>query len=423
MATLRQLSADLLAGAIRDPMPMAPLFVGEEVAAGTHFVSSFANVTAVVTAEGAVLIDTGSFALAEPTRVILRRDVTTPIHTAIYTHGHVDHCFGVELYEAEPGARPIRVVGHDAIARRFERYRLTQGYNARINARQFGIPVAFPDQFRAPDVTYATRLDLDIGGRRFELHHALGETDDATWVWIPDAGVVCAGDLFIWAAPNCGNPQKVQRYPREWAAAAREMAALGAEVLCPGHGPPIWGRAEVARALTETAELLETLVDQVVRLMNAGATLDRVLAEVRVPDALLARPYLAPIYDEPEFAIRNLWRLYGGWWDGDPARLKPARDAALGAELAALAGGVDRLVGRAEALAAAGDLALAAHVIELARHAAPGDAGVHRARAAIYRARGAAERSLMARGVYAAAADESDAQIMAVSGPTSSSTR
>src|SRR5690349_9102606 len=103
MATLRQLSADLLAGAVRDPMPMAPLFVGEEVAAGTHFVSSFANVTAVVTAEGAVLIDTGSFALAEPTRVILRRDVTTPIHTAIYTHGHVDHCFGVELYEAEPG--------------------------------------------------------------------------------------------------------------------------------------------------------------------------------------------------------------------------------------------------------------------------------------------------------------------------------
>jgi alkyl sulfatase BDS1-like metallo-beta-lactamase superfamily hydrolase len=242
---------------------------------------------------------------------------------------------------------------------------------------------------------------------------------------MPDAGVVCTGDLFIWAAPNCGNPQKVQRYPREWAAAAREMAALGAEVLCPGHGPPIWGRAEVARALTETAELLESLVDQVVRLMNAGATLDRVVADVRVPDALLARPYLAPIYDEPEFAIRNLWRLYGGWWDGDPARLKPARDAALGRELAALAGGVDKLVGRASELAAAGDLALAAHVIELAAHASPDAAAVHRVRAEIYTARAAAERSLMARGVYTAAADESRerAATGSASGPSSPSTR
>ena len=36
--------------------------------------------------------------------------------------------------------------------------------------------------------------------------------------------VLVTGDLFIWAMPNCGNPQKVQRFPRDWAAALREMA-------------------------------------------------------------------------------------------------------------------------------------------------------------------------------------------------------
>src|SRR5205085_12291908 len=115
---------------------------------------------------------------------------------------------------------------------------------------------------------------LDAGGRRFELAHALGETDEHLWVWVPDAGVVCTGDLFIWASPNCGNPQKVQRFPREWAAALRAMDALGAEVLCPGHGVPIWGRAEVHRALDETATFLEQLVDQVVLLLNRGSRLD-----------------------------------------------------------------------------------------------------------------------------------------------------
>ena len=96
----------------------------------------------------------------------------------------------------------------------------------------------WPTEYRYPDETYRDRLDLDVGGERFELHHARGETDDHTWVWVPDRRVLCTGDLFIWASPNCGNPQKVQRYAIEWARALRAMAALGAEVLLPGHGLP-----------------------------------------------------------------------------------------------------------------------------------------------------------------------------------------
>jgi glyoxylase-like metal-dependent hydrolase (beta-lactamase superfamily II) len=409
VTSLRRISDDLMSGAIApdDRPPTAPLFVAEAVAPRTYFASSFANVTAFATDAGLVLVDTGSFVLADRTRALLRERDGAPVDTAVFTHGHVDHCFGVDLYEREAGARPVRVVAHEAIERRFARYRMTRGYNARINERQFQIPVEFPDAFRSPDVTYRDRLDLDVGGRQFELHHALGETDDHTWVWVPDAGVLCTGDLFIWASPNCGNPQKVQRYPREWAIALREMAKLDAEVLCPGHGVPIWGREPVRRALVETAELLESLVEQVVGLMNAGARLDRVLAEVVAPAHLIARPYLAPIYDEPEFVVRNLWRLYGGWWDGNPANLKPARDAELARELAALAGGADRLAARAEQLAGEGALALASHLAELASLAAPDDPHARAARAGIYTERAKRERSLMARGVFTTAADES----------------
>ena len=33
-------------------------------------------------------------------------------------------------------------------------------------------------------------------------------------------------------SPNCGNPQKVQRFPLEWSAALKMMASsLGAEVM------------------------------------------------------------------------------------------------------------------------------------------------------------------------------------------------
>ena len=408
MTALRQLSEQLLSGAVEidQVQPMAPRFLAEPVAAGCYFVSSFANITAFDTDAGLVLIDTGSFILAEPTRARLRTVTKRPVHTAVWTHGHVDHCFGVDLYERDSG-RQVHVIAHEAVLRRFERYQLTREWNQAINQRQFQAKAEFPRDFRTPDETYATELTVEVGGRRFELTHSLGETDDHTWVWVPDAGVLCTGDLFIWASPNCGNPQKVQRFPREWAQALRTMDALGAEVLCPGHGVPIWGREAVHRALDDTASFLESLVEQVLALMNRGARLDEILTCVKVAPELLAKPYLAPIYDEPEFIVRNVYRLYGGWWDGNPAHLKPAREEALAGELAKLAGGAGVLAVRARELLTDGEFALACELVELAAQAAPDEMTIQSIRAEVYAERAKAERSLMARGVYSAAADVS----------------
>ncbi|HEX8791875.1 MAG TPA: alkyl sulfatase dimerization domain-containing protein [Polyangiaceae bacterium] len=412
MGRIRDLAEGLWSGSL-DPAekhPFAPLMDVEALdGGGSAFVSSFANATAFETAEGLVLVDTGSFLLAQQVQVCVRSFTSARLHTAVFTHGHVDHCFGVDLYEAEAGAGRARVVAHERVPARFERYRLTAGYNACINARQFrgtGEGAEWPVNFRAPDVTYASALDLDVGGERFELRHAMGETDDATWVWAPARGVLCTGDLFIWCSPNAGNPQKVQRYPREWAQALRTMAALPAETLCPGHGPPIFGRARVQQALSDTAALLESLVEQTLAVMNAGGRLEEALATVRAPEALMARPYLRPIYDEPEFVVRNVWRLYGGWWDGDPSHLKPARAEHLAREIASLAGGATKLAARAEALAAAGDLPLACHLAEAAWLAAPGDAAIARIRSEVYARRVRAETSLIARGIFSAASKE-----------------
>jgi alkyl sulfatase BDS1-like metallo-beta-lactamase superfamily hydrolase len=383
--------------------PFAALLELEELAAGVAFVSSFANVTAFDTDAGLVLVDTGHSVSARQVHEAVRGWSGRPLHTAVFTHGHVDHVLGLPPFEAEAqehGWPRARVVAHEGVPARFDRYRLTAGLNAAINARQFQAPnLRWPTDYRYPDVTYRETHRLDVGGLRIELHHGRGETDDHTWAWLPERGVLCTGDLFIWATPNAGNPQKVQRYPGEWAHALRAMAALDAEILCPGHGFPICGRARVRQALGETAELLESLTEQTLALMNAGAPLERVLREVRAPARLLERPYLRPVYDEPEFIVRNLWRLYGGWYDGNPAHLKPAPAAAVAAEIAALAGGASRLAERAQALADAGDLALACHLAELAAQAAPGDPAIRSVRAAVYRRRADGERSLMAPGI------------------------
>jgi alkyl sulfatase BDS1-like metallo-beta-lactamase superfamily hydrolase len=335
-----------------------------------------------------------------------------PLHTAIYSHGHVDHVFGVPLFDAEGNGRP-RVIAHENVPKRFERYVLTAGYNAAINERQFQVEgLQWPTDYRHPDETYSDRHSFEVGGERFELNHAKGETDDHTWTWVPGRRVLCCGDLFIWATPNAGNPQKVPRYPRDWAQALRAMAELGAEIMLPGHGLPVMGAERVRAALEDTAALLESICDQTFELMNRGLPLDAVIHGVEPPADLVSKPYLKPIYDEPEFIVRNLWRLYGGWYDGNPAHLKPAREAELATELAALAGGAERLAERAQELAGDGAddaaLRLAGHLAELAFRADRASDAAREARSRVNQLRAEQASSTMARGIYRWAATEAE---------------
>ncbi len=429
-----------------------------EICEDVAFLPAFANVTAIRTQDGLVLVDTGSAFVAQAIHEELRRWTDQRLHTAIYSHGHIDHVFGVGTWEAEAaehGWPGPAVVAHEAVPPRFDRYRMTNGYNAIINQRQFGVPgLRWPTEYRYPDRTYRDELTVEVGGTTLALRHEKGETDDHTVTWLADRRVLCCGDLFIWASPNAGNPQKVQRYPLEWAQALRRMIAWQPEFLLPGHGFPIVGADRVTRALTDTAELLESLVSQTLEVMNGGGRLDEAIHGVRVPSGLAERPYLQPVYDEPEFIVRTIWRQYGGWWDGNPATLKPAPERTLAAELAALAGGAGTLAARAVELAEAalaeagltegglaeggiaeGGLAVAAapgepargaddprvaglpggedglrlagHLAELAWLAAPGDQDVAQARHRVFSIRADRATSTMSSGVYRWAANES----------------
>ena len=395
-----------------------------ELGDGLAVVESFSHVVAFRTDEGLVLFDASSVFTGKGVTASLRAWADDPIHSLVYTHGHVDHVGGSGALLAdgeERGHAAPRVIGHENVEARFDRYRFTDGWNMAINARQFGPGFGggggrdgrkatfLPGNTLACTETYRDELDVSVGGLDLELHHARGETDDHTWAWIPSHKAVAVGDFVAWVFPNAGNPQKVQRYPSEWAAALREMLTLEPELLLPAHGLPVAGKERVATVLGDLATALERLVADVVAGMNGGATLDEIVHSVRVDGDLLRRPWLRPIYDEPEFVIRNIWRLYGGWWDGDPAQLKPPPAAALAVELADLAGGPERLAARAQELSAAGDHRMSCQLVELAAQAGQ-DPGLWLLRAELYRARALTETSLMAQGVFNETARASDKQ-------------
>jgi len=416
-----ELSGRLIDTGVVDTQPNRITQELSELSDRVAIIESFSHVVVVDTGDGLVSFDSSGAQSGREVVESLRAWSGDPVHTLVYTHGHVDHVGGSRAFAADAvdHDRPTpRVVGHERVIPRFDRYEQTAGYNLTINLRQFGgaakaaaqlgdFPFLPPGTLR-PDVTYADRLTERIGEIDFEYNYCKGETDDHTWTWIPHHKMISAGDQFIWNFPNCGNPQKVQRYPIEWAESLRAMAAKDAELFVPAHGLPIAGRVRIKGCLEIVAATLETLVGQVLDAMNSGAALDEIVHTVSVPAETLALPYLRPLYDEPEFVIRNIWRLFGGWYDGNPARLKPPSDTALGTEVAALVGGVGQLTKRAIELSGAGDHRLASQLIEYAVAADPESHAVHAARSEIYAARRAVETSLMAKGIYLSAKADSD---------------
>ncbi len=367
--------------------------------------AAFVNTYALRTPAGLLLVDPGLTMTSQSVHSAVRAWSEAPLHTAVYTHGHADHAFGLRAF-LDAGERP-HIIAQENCPTRFQRYRLTHGLNAHINQRQFSTPQPmFPNQFDWPTLTFQDSLVQKLGDLEVRYSAAKGETDDHCYVWIPERSYLFTGDLIIWVSPNCGNPQKVQRYPVEWAEALERMAGLDAEWLFPGHGLVVHGKEAVRMVLTDTARYLRVIIDQVLTRLNAGQTPEEILHAVEPDAELSTRAYLQPRYDHPKFIVRNLLRLWGGWWNGNAADLLPATWEAQAQEIATLAGGVAALVERGRALLTQGDVVMAAHVAEWATRAAPTDRAAQMLKRDVYEKRLADAQALMAQGIFRAAMNE-----------------
>ena len=391
-----------------DPM-MGQLEVVEPGIAMFH---SFANVAFAYGGGETLAADTSSARMGALAVKAIREVTDEPFAFLIYTHGHGDHAFGTEAFINDNLSRGYprpKIWAHEDVVARFERYRRTRGWQAHINSLQFGVRgpaiATFADEaFTLPDLTYRDMQLLELEREPVELRHAMGETDDATWVWMPRRRLAMVGDLIVSSMPNTGNPNKVQRYTLEWAEALEQIAARKPRIVLPGHGPAYRGDGVCHELLTETALALRTIHDEVVERLNRGQwPIDIVEAGVALPDDLASKPFLRPVYGCVPFVVRDVIRRYAGWWSGQPSQMFPAKRADVAAEILGLCGH-DKLLSRAVSLKDAGQLKQALALAEMALDANSSDADAIALNAEILDAMAAAERSFIARNFFMAAA-------------------
>lgn len=345
------------------------------------------NAVMFETDAGLVLVDTGMGPAGPAILDAIRTVSDAPIHTIIYTHGHVDHAYGTwALTEAGPDGQLPQIISHEDLPKRFERYMRLRGSISRYMSQpEYQLP-AKPEDVVFPTRTFADKLELEIGGETFVLQHREGETNDQLYVWAPGRRALASADYYQGFLPNAGNGKRVQRNVEEWAFALREMAALSPAVLLPAHGAGMTDTAQITDALEIHAEALQYIVDQTIAGLNSGLRKDQVVAQLEWPDRYKNHPLLNIQYVTPQDIAKMVIKRHTGWWDDIPSHWSPSPREHEAAAIVELAGGIDAVVNRSLELTDT-DVQLASHLVDWAWSADPNDPLVQQAVIDVYLAR------------------------------------
>ncbi|HEU5333323.1 MAG TPA: MBL fold metallo-hydrolase [Actinocrinis sp.] len=145
-----------------------------------------------------------------------------PPRVVVNTHFHGDHSFGNFVF-----AESAVVIAH-------ERCR-TEMAAAGLHLTGLWPDVCWGEiSLALPALTYRDRLTLYVGGVAAELVHiGPAHTTNDTVVWLPDRGVLFAGDLAMAGA----TPFVAMGSVSGSIEAIRQLRELGARTVVPGHGP------------------------------------------------------------------------------------------------------------------------------------------------------------------------------------------
>lgn len=357
-----------------------------------------ANATCINTDNGAVLIDT----LLNPRTAKQMKEhldkAGVEVRAIIYTHHHLDHVGGSTIFEED---QP-EVIAHCYLPENMDKYKKLTAHQSRISSIQFNIPFA-PGRIQRilePTKLYDHTMSFSLGDKTFELYHARAETDDATWVYVPEIKTVIVGDLIIAGMPNIGNPYKPTRFALPWVRALEHVREKEPELLIAHGGRAVYQGEEVKELLDITIEAIHSLLDQVMQAINDDVPLDVMIHQVQLPDHLRGHEYLEPIYSRTEFAVCNIYRWYHGYFDHNPAHLLPRPDHEVNREIVKLIDGNDRILERASALTQKGDHQLALQVLDIVIKHDPEYPGARALHLNILKELCAADTCLMSRNTW-----------------------
>ncbi|MBI2908820.1 MAG: MBL fold metallo-hydrolase [Chloroflexi bacterium] len=229
------------------------------------------NAGFVVTDRGVVVIDTtrtlaDAMSCYQQIKTVTDKDIAYVINT----HGHIDHVFGNQIFDA-----PIICQMDDAEEMRTK---LSGEWSAEglHNIIQAWIRPEEMEGTRIvlPQILFCHELALDMGDTAINVIRVGGHTPGCSIVYLPEERVVFLSDLLC-----------VGRYPvlklgdvfcdlDEWIESLSFVKKLSAKTIVPGHGP-----VSAKQELRGMEAYLKELRTRVSRLARQGMTREQIIAD------------------------------------------------------------------------------------------------------------------------------------------------
>lgn len=336
------------------------------------------NITMIIGQDGAVLIDAGKFTdNVEEIYKEFRKITDKPITGIILTHGHGDHTRGLPVFlrDNKPQVWAAENFGSEDAFPKAAGFLNPRSYHQsgmlvppelRINN---GVgPTVYPggkfksksgEDIKSLYVPFSKdvitnfvsqpRQTITISGITLELLRADGETADHLVIFYPKEKILFPGDLYYKSFPNLYAIRGTEyRDVNKWIESLNMMLKLDANAIAQGHTRPIIGKEAVKKALTHHRDAIQFVFKKTIEGMNKGMTPDELVEYVKLPEYLAEDPNLVPYYGRMEWAIRNIYSGYMGWYDGNPTNLCPLSPKSEAEKYIELVGGKENLLKAAQ---------------------------------------------------------------------------
>jgi alkyl sulfatase BDS1-like metallo-beta-lactamase superfamily hydrolase len=320
-----------------------PIYV-TEVASGIFQASGVGNSFALTTRDGNVIFDTGLIIQSSEQVAKLKAMIgDAEPKKIILSHSHADHVGGTRLWDRGQA----ELITHEEFE---EEQRYLTELNPYFHQRNRVLFPWIPESPRTlvgmnfrgliPDtrVRNGEPYRFSLGGRRFEVHAMPGaEGADNVVLWLPDEKILLSGDFFGPQFPQFPNiftmrGEKVRK-PIEYIASLNTLLALEPEIILPSHLAPIRGAQNIAADMRKIRDAVQYVHDETVAGMNAGYSLETVMAEITLPEELT----LSQSHGKVSWAVKSIWEYYATWFHFDrTSELYPTSQRAILADVAHL---------------------------------------------------------------------------------------
>ncbi len=221
-------------------VPGLPIYysIGSPGIPGKQNEGNTSNAGFVVTPDGVVVFDAlGTPSLGWALLQEIRKVTDKPVRYIVVSHYHADHIYGLQALKDHTGAL---VVAQE----RSSEYKENEGTadekaEQRLDQRRQALAPWVDRNTRIvpPDVTFARRATITLGGKRFVVRYAgpAHSSSDSMMLVQPD-GVLFAGDIVQNSRIPFMNSDDVDT--ANWLRALEEVGGDDPKFIIPGHGMP-----------------------------------------------------------------------------------------------------------------------------------------------------------------------------------------